>query len=208
MPVPAGSAPGVGVAASLAPVRWARAMEVGNQWYDRIAAAAARTDRVERRTAMRDVAARARRLLARPGDVHAHAHLVRMAGRAVRARAGAMADKEDATVANRALAQVAAALAAHQADHGNYPTALDALAPAYLADVPNDPFTNKPLVYRPTKPAYLLYSVGADAKERRRDGVRGRHLEDIASRLPTGDLVVAAGDAAPTSAGPTMTALR
>src|SRR5260370_6364532 len=52
---------------------------------------------------------------------------------------------------------IAFALAAYQRDRGSYPKTLDELAPKYLAKVPNDYFTGKPLVYRPNEKGYLLY---------------------------------------------------
>src|SRR5262249_7753698 len=46
--------------------------------------------------------------------------------------------------------QVAFALAAYKADHGAYPAKLDDLAPIYIAKVPDDLFSGKALVYRPS----------------------------------------------------------
>jgi hypothetical protein len=45
-------------------------------------------------------------------------------------------------------AELATALALHQADHGKPPEQLDALVPAYLAAVPDDPRTGEPFRYR------------------------------------------------------------
>ena len=60
---------------------------------------------------------------------------------------------------------VAFALAAYQGDHKSYPKSLDALVPNYLPEVPDDLFTDKPLVYRPSGNGYLLYSLGPDGKD-------------------------------------------
>jgi hypothetical protein len=60
---------------------------------------------------------------------------------------------------------VAFALAAYQRDHGNYPKALDALAPKYLDKVPGDLFTGKPLVYKPSAKGFLLYSFGPNGQD-------------------------------------------
>ncbi len=57
---------------------------------------------------------------------------------------------------------VAVALAGHFADTGQYPAKLDDLAPKYLAKVPDDLFSGKPLVYKPAKDGYLFYSVGVN----------------------------------------------
>lgn len=56
--------------------------------------------------------------------------------------------------------EVVAALELYQREHGDYPEGLDALVPAYVADLPPDPFTGDPLVYRVVKGGYLLYSLG------------------------------------------------
>jgi hypothetical protein len=60
---------------------------------------------------------------------------------------------------------IAFALAAYRADRGRYPVTLDELAPAYLPVVPLDLFSGKPLIYRPAKDGYLLYSVGENGKD-------------------------------------------
>jgi hypothetical protein len=54
------------------------------------------------------------------------------------------------------------ALRAYHADHGAYPPKLGLLTPQYLAEVPLDPFSEKPFVYRPARQDFVLYSVGGD----------------------------------------------
>ncbi len=92
------------------------------------------------------------------------------------------ADRAEQTQRNL---HIAFALAAYQREHGKYPEKLDALAPKYLAKVPNDYFTGKPLVYRPTEKGYLLYSFGPNGKDDegkgREDDVR---CDDISVRMP------------------------
>ena len=60
------------------------------------------------------------------------------------------------------LARIAAALeAARRADPGHaYPERLEALVPGFLAAVPADTFTGKPLSYARRGDGYLLYGVG------------------------------------------------
>lgn len=80
--------------------------------------------------------------------------------------------------------QIAFALAAYRKDNGKYPAKLADLAPKYLAAVPNDLFTDKPLIYAPTGTGYFFYSVGENGKddgERWHDDPRG---DDPGVRMP------------------------
>lgn len=77
---------------------------------------------------------------------------------------------------------VAFALAWYQCDHGHFPKSLDALAPKYLAEIPQDIFSGKPLIYHPTNKGFVLYSVGLNGKD---DGGRG-HDDDV----PGDDIVI------------------
>ncbi len=79
--------------------------------------------------------------------------------------AGATAKAYFAAAYNRLL-ETRLALQAFRAETGAYPERLSALAPRYLARVPDDPFADrKPLAYRRTGTAYVLYSIGPDAKD-------------------------------------------
>lgn len=74
--------------------------------------------------------------------------------------------KEHATFAESGLLLVALALRAYQADHGHYPDALAELSPAYLKQLPQDPFAPAgTFQYRRAGNTYLLYSIGADGKD-------------------------------------------
>jgi hypothetical protein len=61
--------------------------------------------------------------------------------------------------------QAAVALALCRAETGRYPAKLDELVPRYLPAVPIDVFTGGPLIYRPEKDGYLLYSVGVNGND-------------------------------------------
>jgi hypothetical protein len=64
------------------------------------------------------------------------------------------------------LAQVACALERFRLAHGNYPEALDALTPQFIAPLPHDLINGQPLHYRRTDDGkFLLYSVGWDEKD-------------------------------------------
>jgi hypothetical protein len=71
-------------------------------------------------------------------------------------------DSGDRTQQTQTNLEIAFALAAYRADHGRYPPRLDDLAPKYLARIPLDLFSGRPLIYRPTENGYLLYSVGVN----------------------------------------------
>ena len=80
---------------------------------------------------------------------------------------------------------LAAGLAAHFADLKKYPDKLADLAPKYLAKIPEDVFSGKPLIYTPTKSGYLFYSVGVngidDCGQLISEEPRG---DDIGVRMP------------------------
>ena len=48
---------------------------------------------------------------------------------------------------------------------GEYPENLEALVPALLPEVPVDPFTGKPLVYRREGKGFIVYSLGSNLKD-------------------------------------------
>jgi hypothetical protein len=59
------------------------------------------------------------------------------------------------------LARVACALERYRLKHGGYPESLDALAPQFIAKLPHDIITGRPLKYRRTDDGqFVLYSVG------------------------------------------------
>lgn len=58
----------------------------------------------------------------------------------------------------------------HKGRTGQYPESLEALVPALLNDVPIDPFTGRPLVYRREGEGFIVYSLGSNLKD---DGGRG-----------------------------------
>ena len=57
---------------------------------------------------------------------------------------------------------IAFALALYRHDHGRYPEKLEALAPKYLAKVPDDLFSGEALIYFGAEEGYSLYSVGVN----------------------------------------------
>jgi len=48
---------------------------------------------------------------------------------------------------------------------GRYPANLAALVPGILPEVPVDPFTGKPLIYRLEGAGFIVYSLGSNEKD-------------------------------------------
>ncbi len=163
-------------------IDWAPALRDGNRWFDRLAAAARLRDRAEREkefdrvrvdlVALKAEALEQRSLTNRVKLLFAKDKPKAM-GKAVGnvllsllmpATAKVQGAYDRLEQVRRNL-HVAFALAAYRADNGRYPAGLADLAPKYLAAVPGDVFSGKPLVYRPSDKGYLLYSVGANGKD-------------------------------------------
>jgi hypothetical protein len=76
-------------------------------------------------------------------------------------------------------------LAAYHNDHGSFPAKLDDLVPNYLAKVPDDLFSGKPLIYRLEGKGYLLYSIGPNGIDERGRGFEDEpHGDDLSVRMP------------------------
>jgi hypothetical protein len=63
------------------------------------------------------------------------------------------------------ITELRLAIRAYQQAHGVLPPSLDALVPAYLPAVPQDPFAPGPMVYRRKARRALVYSRGPDGKD-------------------------------------------
>lgn len=63
------------------------------------------------------------------------------------------------------LVRTELAIHGYRRDEGNFPTSLQTLVPAWLNEVPLDPFSGQALVYRADAEGYLLYSVGNDGTD-------------------------------------------
>lgn len=64
-----------------------------------------------------------------------------------------------------ALAKTGFALAAYYSDKGTFPEDLYSLIPSYLKEIPTDPFSGEPLIYKITDGGYALYSIGPNQKD-------------------------------------------
>lgn len=54
--------------------------------------------------------------------------------------------------------------------YGDFPEILDELSPGILAEIPLDPFTGKPYIYKKDDTGFIVYSVGSNLKD---EGGRG-----------------------------------
>ena len=74
-------------------------------------------------------------------------------------------ESRDRAIANVGSAQVFVALAAYRSKFGHYPASLKELKSKTGLDLPQDPFSGKDFVYKPTTTGFVLYSYGEDLKD-------------------------------------------
>jgi len=97
-------------------------------------------------------------------------------------------------VAQRRLLLVQLSLQCYQAEYGKPPARLPALTSKFLKQIPPDPFSGRPLVYRPQGTNWMLYSVGPDGVDN--GGLRSTRggrtvkvgLPFLAVDVPAGDM--------------------
>jgi hypothetical protein len=177
-------------------IDWDPALRAINRWHDRLTAALRVKDRAARVREYERFTTDIRALKRQTEDRDATSKAVREAKDPSAAWGGYVGDvlvallTPAATLVQDAVDRlgqvqdnlaVAFALARYKADRGGYPKELAELAPKYLARVPGDVFSCKPLVYRSGGGGYVLYSVGVNGRD---DGGRG------SSDTPKGDDLV------------------
>jgi RNA polymerase sigma factor (sigma-70 family) len=182
---------------------WDVLLRTGNVWYDRIAAAERLGDRAAREKELgriRDEVHALRDRAGEPAEVLESLRSGKESGKEASARFGnlllvflpafrAVQNAADRAEQEQRNLHLALALAAYRRDQGRYPEKLEALAPEYLKEVPNDLFSSKPLNYYPAKDGYLLYSIGVNGKDdggRRQDDTPPG--DDITVRMPLPEL--------------------
>jgi hypothetical protein len=192
---------------AMAWIDWDPALRSGNRWYDRIAAAMRLKDRGARAKEFAKLEQDAETLKSEVIKAVGEHVVVRallgmepspgVIGEAIgnvlfgllMPAAAKVQQAEDRTKQAHRNLCLAFALAAYQREHGSYPKTLEALAPKYLAEVPGDLFSGKPLIYRPSEKGYLLYSVGINGQDD-----QGRSYDDdppgddLAVRMPLPEL--------------------
>jgi hypothetical protein len=175
----------------LSAVDWTPALKGGNAWFDKATAAAKLTNRAERRNRFDEIEQERRRrpfrILPRYEDVLRDLERVLESPKATDADKKIAGEKAGSAIADLMFAdlstdfflthyydeieglfynlELAFALHAFKKDTGKYPPKLADLAPKYLPSIPDDVFSDQPLVYKPTNDGYLLYSVGANGKD-------------------------------------------
>jgi hypothetical protein len=172
-------------------IDWEPALRNGNQYYNRLVAALRHKDRVERLKGLARIEDDllglkkeggpenlAKLLQKDPLDKAIGKKIGDVLVTLFMPAAGRIHDAYDRVEQNQRNRHLAFALAAYQREHKAYPAKLDDLAPRYLPAVPNDIFSGKALIYRPSAKGYLLYSVGANGKDE-----EGRWSDDT----PPGD---------------------
>jgi hypothetical protein len=75
-------------------------------------------------------------------------------------------------------------LRCYEYEQGHAPNDLDQLVPNYIQRVPSDPFSDRPLIYRPQGTDWLVYSVGEDGVD---DGGK-RVGRSVSGTVMRGDL--------------------
>ena len=176
------------------PVDWSQVLRSGNEYYDRIAAAAHKPTYSEKDGAIQIVVEEgtlrlieeAEKELKRLEAATKHAK-ARPSGDAAKGIGGlSTATMILATVGPRSisgwnprellyfdrtataktrLTKAALALAAYRADNNRYPEKLGSLVPDYLKRLPEDPYGKGTFCYRREKEGFLLYSVGPNGKD-------------------------------------------
>lgn len=81
--------------------------------------------------------------------------------------------KEAQLEATLLAARTGLACRLYKSRNGSYPESLEALMPDILAEVPIDPFTGKPFVYRREGEGFIVYSLGSNEKD---DGGRSTYM--------------------------------
>lgn len=160
-------------------INWEEPLRMGNAWFDRFVEAFGKPTRAERDAAIAQIEADVQQLAQQARDPKKWLAelLTSSPGRSMGRQIGRMlvalllpaissvVKAEDRGAVYTAFGQVAFALAAYRADHGEYPADLAQLVPQYLAAIPEDPFANAPLRYERKGAGCLVYSVNINGRD-------------------------------------------
>jgi type II secretory pathway pseudopilin PulG len=156
-------------------IDWNVALEQGNSYYDRYAAATRLPTHAARKLALAQLENELSRYSAK-FDVDSVVAVV--LSRSARSDAAATVmislllpalnatiDAQDRQNTTLDLTRLAAALAVYRAEHGAYPQKLDDLIPSVLKKLPVDLYNSKPFIYQRKDDGYLLYSAGENGAD-------------------------------------------
>jgi hypothetical protein len=159
---------------------WDEILQIGNAQFDKAVAAARQSTAPERKQAFGVLDRELQVMRSEVGELGDFAFLMsqgrtlrnlvsRQVGKALTVSlmpaVGVACEAETRAHTREALGQLGFALAAYRADHADYPESLNVLAPRYIARVPRDLFNEQPLHYKRQADGFLLYSVGANARD-------------------------------------------
>jgi hypothetical protein len=178
-------------------VQWDPALRNANRWIDRVRAAARADTRRGRKEKWDAIEQELVSLKAQTADFRNKGWRLLFSGEEKGERIGNMLiclmlpalqkvnDAFDRNEQTHRNLQVAFALAAYRNEHGRYPAKLEDLSPGYLARIPTDLFSDKPLIYVLQDDGYIVYSVGVNGQDEEGRGTdddpRG---DDLAVRMP------------------------
>lgn len=167
---------------------WDPALRLANKWFDRFAATMREADRTMRTKQFDDMKRELKQAVDAP-DPRKTTQTEAVCNVSLSLQFDTirrMQDAADRVEQSERNLHIAFALATYQRDHQSYPKALDDLVPKYLPKLPDDLFTGKPLIYRPSENGYLLYSLGPNGKDDdgRGPGDKPAGGDDITVRMP------------------------
>jgi hypothetical protein len=157
-------------------IDWDVPLRMGNQYYDRIVAAAEIADPTARRAALAALEDELRGLEAattQPPEIadlfSPRAEMGKRMGNILLSRLlpamQSCLDAQQRSMATLTMTRLALSLAAYRADHGSYPARLDELAPKYIDPLPRDSGSDGEYHYQRTEDGYRLYSVGPNGQD-------------------------------------------
>lgn len=132
------------------------AMRLTNRIADRLTAAMAHRDFIKRHTAAIRVKIWLTHILA--ANSHAGTRRARMLLKSLSDHFDRVVLMQTSARAASDLDRIVMAIAACRADHGIYPNALANISPKYIAQLPQDPFTDRPLFYAITATGCRIWS--------------------------------------------------
>ena len=163
-----------------AAIDWDEPMKMGNQFYDRIVAAASLPSFKERAAAAAKIDEEFEKLAESSKDfsgIAASILGVKSARKEIGKKIGtilcalllpatsAASNAEERIHVGIDLSNLSYAISAYRTEHGKYPDRLDELVPKYVKEVPQDRYSGEPLVYKRESGGYLLYSIGGNLKD-------------------------------------------